>query len=356
MAKTYAYSKKSHHLFTPTQHSQAPHHERKAEEFFEDWTAADKSNQDMLCAELSRLVYGSEGLVKAALPRADLRMVDDGWLDGKGLVGEAKSWGTECFVAEGAAGATYLVFRGTETKPLDIVTDLRALQDAWQAGVKVHAGFKDAYEAVRDKLHALIDARPGPLVITGHSLGAALATLAASDFKNRAPKLVTFGSPRVGDAAFASLFAGQQVTRYVDCADIVPRVPLVSVTKENVADVLGAFVGDGFLAGGLETAVTGFLKTAVSGLKYEHVGELRYIGRNGGFFTNPKQSFMAADQQQARDEYGSIFAPIALAGRDFDGLKDGLQSLFQSNGGEVGFRDLADHAMLNYLSAFTGRS
>jgi Lipase (class 3) len=70
------------------------------------------------------------------------------------------------------------------------------------------------------------------IVVTGHSLGAALATLYVLDnaltdrIKN--PTIYTFASPRVGDASFASAFDSLGLTswRVVNELDLVPRVPL----------------------------------------------------------------------------------------------------------------------------------
>jgi hypothetical protein len=50
-----------------------------------------------------------------------------------------------------------------------------------------------------------------------------MATLASSLQKPRA--LYTIGSPRVGDQAFAGLLQGLDNHRYVDCCDLVTRVP-----------------------------------------------------------------------------------------------------------------------------------
>lgn len=51
----------------------------------------------------------------------------------------------------------------------------------------------------------ILKAQKNELVITGHSLGGALSTLAAFDFNNLGIKtnLITFGSPRVGNEKFA---------------------------------------------------------------------------------------------------------------------------------------------------------
>ncbi|MGO8976795.1 MAG: lipase family protein [Steroidobacteraceae bacterium] len=67
--------------------------------------------------------------------------------------------------------------------------------------------------------------------VTGHSLGAALATLYvmenAHTHQVSNPALCTFASPFVGDGTFAQVFNGLQLTswRIVNEQDIVPKLP-----------------------------------------------------------------------------------------------------------------------------------
>jgi len=69
------------------------------------------------------------------------------------------------------------------------------------------------------------------VAVTGHSLGAALATLYAMDNAHSdqlpMPLLCTFASPRVGDARFAASFneLGLASWRVVNAPDIVPHFP-----------------------------------------------------------------------------------------------------------------------------------
>ena len=62
-----------------------------------------------------------------------------------------------------------------------------------------------------------------PLWISGHSLGAALATLTADRFP-KVRSLYTFGSPRVGDREFAENFT-VEAHRFVNGNDIISRLP-----------------------------------------------------------------------------------------------------------------------------------
>lgn len=79
---------------------------------------------------------------------------------------------------------------------------------------RVGSGFLQNYqaiaEAIRTQLSAIgCSAGSTPLYVTGHSLGAALATLAMFDLNRlgyNVAKAYTFGQPRVGDAAFAAAF------------------------------------------------------------------------------------------------------------------------------------------------------
>lgn len=101
---------------------------------------------------------------------------------------------------------------------------------------QVHAGFQDVYDCVRDNIAANLPAAArgcDQILITGHSLGAALAVLAAPDVARGMPpntiepRLTTFGGPRVGLPDFATAFdaAIECCYRVVNFLDIVPLVP-----------------------------------------------------------------------------------------------------------------------------------
>ncbi|CAB1113920.1 unnamed protein product [Ectocarpus sp. CCAP 1310/34] len=102
---------------------------------------------------------------------------------------------------------------------------------------RIHAGFRRAYVSVNGTLSAVLgsamEGKPEDwhVYITGHSLGGALATLATLDHCRRYPEakvtMYNFGSPRVGNKAFAELydsFVGDSF-RVVNNLDIVARMP-----------------------------------------------------------------------------------------------------------------------------------
>ena len=99
---------------------------------------------------------------------------------------------------------------------------------------QVHTGFyQSAYvllPLVKQRLSALFAARPNSLLaLAGHSLGGALAQLAAFDLDKNYKKVnavYTYGSPRVGNVYFWYYYSTRIYNyRVVNYADIVAHVP-----------------------------------------------------------------------------------------------------------------------------------
>jgi hypothetical protein len=128
---------------------------------------------------------------------------------------------------------TFLIvaFRGTESDQWsDIFDDVKFRQVGWDGGARqVHRGFKEALERIWPALAPMIDrlGQTRRVWFGGHSLGAAIATLAADRYPHTAG-LCTIGSPRVGDLAFAAAFNARfagRARRYVNDSDVVTHVP-----------------------------------------------------------------------------------------------------------------------------------
>jgi len=130
-----------------------------------------------------------------------------------------------------------IVCRGTEpTEFADIESDLAAIPVPSSTGIgKLHLGFKASVDNIWPTLHELANdyGKTRTVWCTGHSLGAAMATIVAyrlqrSDDTPNPQALFTYGSPRVGNKAYIK---GIEATgllhfRFVNNADIVARVPL----------------------------------------------------------------------------------------------------------------------------------
>ncbi|MBM4263101.1 MAG: lipase family protein [Deltaproteobacteria bacterium] len=241
-------------------------------------------SDELLCAEASRLVY--KRFESSAMAAQEIRLMFRSL--GFDQMEFFDCAGSQAFAAAHPA-ATLICFRGTTRSLNDIVTDLKIWPRQWPLGGRAHAGFCTAFNRLCAALdHWLID-HPGRRLLTGHSLGGALATLAASVYKPA--RLITFGTPRVGDGDFCAALEGVEWLRYVDCCDLVARVP---------PELLG----------------------------FCHRGELRYIDRHGAIHSDPPVDFIKEDSRLGRSEYRREEAPRP---------------------GAVKLRDLADHAPANYI-------
>lgn len=135
---------------------------------------------------------------------------------------------TQAYVASNAQ-VVLVSFRGTQAGSLgDIVSDALVPLVKWTHGT-VHLGFKAALEPMWPALVNVLEGLAASRTVwfSGHSLGGALATLAADRFPATSG-VCTIGSPRVGDHRFASTFDarfGLRALRYVNDADIVTHVP-----------------------------------------------------------------------------------------------------------------------------------
>jgi triacylglycerol lipase len=202
--------------------------------------------------------------------------------------------GTQGFLTTDAKEAvSVLAFRGTELNPGDWATNLQAWPTAWADGGRVHGGFAEALADIWDDLAPRLAEAPGRRLYTGHSLGAALATLAAA---RRPPDvLYTYGSPRVGNEEFLRTLSPFESHRYTNCCDMICRLPL---------ELFG----------------------------YRHLGPVSYLDRKGAVHLTPAEGEVHRDHARARLTYlwRWTWRPGALW-----------------------TRDLADHSPVNYFSALS---
>jgi hypothetical protein len=131
-------------------------------------------------------------------------------------------------------GLRYVGFRGSESIQ-DWLANARFLPSDREDGVRIHTGFLAALDEVWARLDpAESGSDPTePLVVTGHSLGGALAHLSAWRWAKAGRSVhavYTFGAPRVGHRNFRSSYdrlLGRRTLRVINHIDIVTRVPLL---------------------------------------------------------------------------------------------------------------------------------
>jgi triacylglycerol lipase len=134
-------------------------------------------------------------------------------------------------------GGAGLPRHGTEAgRP---ISDLELSIPLLGSGVIVHRGFRHALDIVWNDIETALEDVHVPLFMSGHSLGAALATLAAARHTPRG--VYTFGSPMVGNQAFADKLKGLSIHRVVDDIDGVTFVPPAHLGYVHVGEVRHLF-------------------------------------------------------------------------------------------------------------------
>jgi triacylglycerol lipase len=189
------------------------------------------------------------------------------------LVETFDSNGTQAIIVANSDFAV-LAFRGTEASSIrDIRADARAIAVACPSGGNIHSGFNNAYHEVALDIQNRLDRddlKDLPLYITGHSLGGALATVAAKKMTHPLGGIAacyTFGSPRVGDEHWITDIKAP-IYRLVNAADCVTMLP----PGDEIITVVG-WLAQWIPYIGKPTRA--FLLNKVSG--YLHAGNMRYM-------------------------------------------------------------------------------
>lgn len=178
------------------------------------------------------------------------------------------------FVARNqTSGNVFVTFRGTKSLE-DWLSDFTLPLVAHPWG-QVEQGFSSLYAQCTADVQAFVKgAGAVPNVfVTGHSLGAALAALAAADLVNSGvtpgAAMVSFAGPRVGDPAFTDQFNGRVAQRWrvVNTEDIVTTLPIATAS---------------LFGGGVPHTALGTLLALARSFNYEHVGTaLSFTAHNG---------------------------------------------------------------------------
>jgi len=224
-----------------------------------------------------------------------------------------------------------VVFRGTTPNPTrgffrESKINGKAGQVVWKdcpdesKRVKVHAGYANAYGIVRERVERDVLERvkrkikeeeegeegksmsssslsPPRVVITGHSLGGAMATLCAARLGNNAElkklgakvSLVTFGQPRVGDSNFKALFDKKREEKDDDataigsntnnnnCIDGYLRVVNEQDVFARVPPKSGIWIPEDVL----ETSLSSNIDANQWTFQYEHAGDCVWYRDDG---------------------------------------------------------------------------
>ena len=133
----------------------------------------------------------------------------------------------------------FVTYRSTHAKTKkeytkNVITDLDgAMVEAdWisSEGVFVHRGFDSEYDRFRNTMLEIInDKKPSKIIVSGHSLGSALATLSALDLSMNYGydvSLVSMGGPRVGNKEYRELMDNYVKDNY---RIYIPEDPIINI-------------------------------------------------------------------------------------------------------------------------------
>ncbi len=215
---------------------------------------------------------------------------------------------TQVYVASDP-GALVVAFRGsqsptsldgvkdwllTNANNLLVVPEGRIGTDFAAAGVgaRFHRGFLQALDEIWAPLvqavQEAMETSERPLRVTGHSLGGAIALLAAWRFQRAfigVHEVITFGAPMIGNAVAARAFERafpDRIFRYVDIEDPVPLLPTVSLVANAYAHCLNEVRLQGPTQRAFTHAFGELGRTAVEGmLTASLTDELWTLVRNG---------------------------------------------------------------------------
>jgi hypothetical protein len=236
---------------------------------FDDSAAIDSPKNALALGILSLLAYSGEDDMKTYL-------TDHGFTGGFRFLSGDNAFGFVARLTDSATSPIFIAYRGTEPTMLaEVAADVDYAQVELNGLIgKVHGGFGRAFSSLKSQTEqALGDFPGGNHYFTGHSLGGAIAVLAAAAFRDKATAVITFGQPRVGDTRFAEAYnqeLGAVTFRYVNNYDIIPHVPpdKLPAPFPSLAGIPPSF---GEILAGVERGV----RSLLTGESFAHVGQLK---------------------------------------------------------------------------------
>lgn len=225
-------------------------------------------------------------LAEASLAAYDEALTPEEWAGSRGFARPVSfnQSNVQGFWTTAPGGVALLAFRGTSNIG-QWLRDANFLPASHPWG-RVHAGFADGVRDVEAHLQAFDAAAAAAphFWITGHSLGGALAVIAAARFRMKGlnPSLYTYGQPRVGLGGFRDTFESElpgRLHRFVNQSDIVPRVPPGLLYRH--LDILKRIVRPGSLEAG-EVVEPELVEIEMDPLTEEEFAALQERLRNPG--------------------------------------------------------------------------
>jgi len=172
-----------------------------------------EKNQLLTFANISAITYDDPKISKSKFKTLGYTVVEFFDIDN-----------AQAYLLKSSDGTHVLSFRGTEvSEPSDILADLKSGKNIEAIGGKIHVGFKGEINKLWPTIEKAV-ANIDSLYVTGHSLGAAMATIASGRMQSKVTALITFGSPRVGNKEYVNSLTVTHYRVQNNCDDVT-KVP-----------------------------------------------------------------------------------------------------------------------------------
>ncbi len=225
-----------------------------------------------------------------------------------------------------------IVVRGT-TSIKDWTQNAQASQVNFNEGHgQVHKGFYECFQSTKTDIRDFLSSKlksDAEVIVAGHSLGGAIATLIAAyvrtNFTDKV-MLYTYGSPRVGTSSFKSHYSSSERFTYhrmVNNNDIVPLVPMPGL------DLKPYLLPFGLVPGAKSLLPLAFID--LDGDVFTHLGTCHHIVKT-------------SENYGVMEEEGSDPIHVKVETSDEDQQEITLDSLMNAGNG------IEDHGMPNYIS------
>jgi hypothetical protein len=195
-------------------------------------------HEALICAKASEAIYATPGGGQDPSQQAlaGYGFSDFAWIDLQSVFEDV------CAFVATSPQYNLLAFRGTKI-PQDWMEDIYCtpvrfdwIFNAAPAIGEIHAGFGHTLADGLDRILAALSPRDQTkrLLVTGHSLGGALAAMVSACFSvmgsavRPVSAIYTFGQPRIGLHDFCNTYGrilDGKLVRFVNKQDLVPRVP-----------------------------------------------------------------------------------------------------------------------------------
>ena len=198
-----------------------------------------------ISSELAKEIYAvqNESLVKFFLARKEFSNSESTHLKAevgfrsKFLINTQDGFGVCVMGGDKYKNELFIIFRGSTfaNKNADWISNARIGVNSSKTGLPVHLGFNHIFNSMLPQIQSFLkDTKQIKSVhCIGHSLGGAVATLAADWIKSNKGypvKLYTFGAPKPGTSLFANRLStklgNKNIFRAYHATDPVPMIPL----------------------------------------------------------------------------------------------------------------------------------